>query len=339
MSSAGVCMFYLRGACRFGNKCWNSHDVTGCRTREFQALAAAATATYYEERYPQTTPSTSATDISTQKVQPDISTQKVQPQGLQLLLEASMKPKLKQPDESDVELEKAANELSVAMKSGDGKSVKESASKLHTLHQQKMKDNENNHSAWSDFIQCAIDSDLQCNICFELFIKPTVLNCSHTFCETCIHVWTNRSRKCPICRVQIRSKSYCLTLDSFIEKIVEHLPKEFKYKRSLALKERSKIKIDKPRVNHRLQTRDLATLISFEEIMEADTPLQYITVDQHEDISPDVIIEESEMFRMNLHDTVVSTGGINPLMSYIVVPDEQHSNRPITRPNNSSIRH
>jgi hypothetical protein len=74
-----------------------------------------------------------------------------------------------------VELEKAASELSVAMKSGDGKSVKESASKLHTLHQQKMKDNENNHSAWSDFIQCAIDSDLQCNICFELFIKVSTI--------------------------------------------------------------------------------------------------------------------------------------------------------------------
>jgi hypothetical protein len=99
------------------------------------------------------------------------------------------------------------------------------------------------------------------------------------------------------------------------------------------------ISVDKPRVNHRLQTRDLATLISFEEIMEADTPIQYITVDQHEDISPDVIIEESEMFRMNLHDTVVNTRGINPLMSYVVVPDEQHTNRPIILPNNSSIRH
>lgn len=92
-------------------------------------------------------------------------------------------------------------------------------------------------------------------------------------------------------------------------------------------------------MNHRTNSIDLAELLSLEELIEVDTPLQYIAMDRHDDINADVIIEESEMFRMNLHDTVVNTRGINPLMSYIVVPDEQPSNRPITRPNNPSIRH
>lgn len=65
-----------------------------------------------------------------------------------------------------------------------------------------------------------------------------MLNCSHTFCETCIYVWTDRVIACPICRVEVTSKSYCLTLESFIEKIVEHLPKEIKDKREVAIKDR-----------------------------------------------------------------------------------------------------
>jgi len=38
--------------------------------------------------------------------------------------------------------------------------------------------------------------------------------------------------------VEVTSKSYCLTLESFIEKIVEHLPKEIKDKREVAIKDR-----------------------------------------------------------------------------------------------------
>ncbi|XP_025196618.1 E3 ubiquitin-protein ligase RNF8-like [Melanaphis sacchari] len=328
--SSEICMFYLRGACRFGNKCWNSHDLSPYRSSNSQALATAATAVYYEESYPQTFPSTSASGISTPKVQA---------QGLQLLIEASMKPKLIKPDESEIEMEEVANELSVAMKTGNGKNVKESASKLHALHQRKLK--ERSHPEWSEVIQSAIDSDLQCNICFEIFIRPTVLNCSHTFCESCIHVWIKRVRKCPICRVCIRSKSFCLTLDKFIEKIVEHFPTEFKNKREIAIKDRSKIKLDKPPTNSILNGRDITAFLNLENLIEADTsddtPLQYM-MDTHDDISADAIVEESEMFRMNLHDTVVSTRGINPLMSYIV-SDEQSSNEPITLPNNSSVDH
>jgi len=65
----------------------------------------------------------------------------------------------------------------VAMKTGNGKSVKETASKLHALHQKKNKEStENDNSAWNDIIRCAIDNDLQCNVCFEIFIKVLFYN-------------------------------------------------------------------------------------------------------------------------------------------------------------------
>ncbi|KAF0720982.1 LON peptidase N-terminal domain and RING finger protein 1-like, partial [Aphis craccivora] len=111
---------------------------------------------------------------------------------------------------------------------------------------------------------------------------PTVLNCSHTFCESCIYVWTNRSKRCPTCSVIIDSKSLCLTLDSFIEKIVEHLPQEFKQKRTMEKKDRNKIKIDEQlafenRVDHRLNVIDIEALIRMEALLEAET--QWMAMD------------------------------------------------------------
>ncbi|KRX05037.1 hypothetical protein PPERSA_06671 [Pseudocohnilembus persalinus] len=40
---------------------------------------------------------------------------------------------------------------------------------------------------------------LHCQICQEVFTKPVVITCSHTFCETCIQEFTN----CPLCNVKI----------------------------------------------------------------------------------------------------------------------------------------
>lgn len=65
---------------------------------------------------------------------------------------------------------------------------------------------------------------------------------------------------------------------------------------------------------------------------EFDPPLQYNSMDQNNDINADIIVEESEMLRMNLHDTVVSTRGVNPLMSYI-------QQAPNIQANNSFVRH
>jgi len=93
---------------------------------------------------------------------------------------------------------------------------------------------------------------------------------------------------------------------------------------------------------------DLAALLGLNDMMEEDdAPIQFHPMDDVDDddddddvdIDEDVIIEESEMFRMNLHDTVVNTRGVNPLRSYIPDSDELTSSRFRTRPHNSSARH
>lgn len=42
-----------------------------------------------------------------------------------------------------------------------------------------------------------------CPICQDDFKRPTMLACSHIFCEECVSVWFDRERTCPMCRAQI----------------------------------------------------------------------------------------------------------------------------------------
>jgi len=82
---------------------------------------------------------------------------------------------LKRPDNySKIEMEKKKykNDFSVAMKTENVNSEKENASNFHVLHQKRMKKStENDGSAWNNIIMSAIDNNLLCNICFEIFIK------------------------------------------------------------------------------------------------------------------------------------------------------------------------
>ena len=50
---------------------------------------------------------------------------------------------------------------------------------------------------------------LECGICHERYKQPKILNCSHSFCETCLYeYWDNTCRRtpmipCPVCRREI----------------------------------------------------------------------------------------------------------------------------------------
>lgn len=53
------------------------------------------------------------------------------------------------------------------------------------------------------------DDGKTCTICFETYSKPKCLNCGHTFCESCIHMYVMKSKhkgnllngiECPLCR-------------------------------------------------------------------------------------------------------------------------------------------
>lgn len=79
---------------------------------------------------------------------------------------------------------------------------------------------------------------------YLLVFQPTVLGCSHMFCGTCISIWARKVNKCPICRSDIESASYCLAIDTFIDKIIDLLPMEVKVKREEAMEDRDELDIN-----------------------------------------------------------------------------------------------
>ncbi|RXN09534.1 tripartite motif-containing 35-like protein [Labeo rohita] len=48
----------------------------------------------------------------------------------------------------------------------------------------------------------ALEDELSCPVCTELFSDPVLLGCGHSFCRRCIndHWTSSKSRNCPVCR-------------------------------------------------------------------------------------------------------------------------------------------
>lgn len=45
-----------------------------------------------------------------------------------------------------------------------------------------------------------------CPVCKDDFVDAVSLQCSHTFCQSCIDRWLAKSRSCPVCRTKITSE-------------------------------------------------------------------------------------------------------------------------------------
>ncbi|KAK3859828.1 hypothetical protein Pcinc_034084 [Petrolisthes cinctipes] len=87
-------------------------------------------------------------------------------------------------------------------------------------------------------VSYVFENELQCSICNELFICAVILNCSHTFCKSCIDQWKKSKRNCPNCRSFITSETRVLVLDNFIEKVVPNLPDDLVKSRAKVVQER-----------------------------------------------------------------------------------------------------
>ncbi|XP_033178575.1 E3 ubiquitin-protein ligase RNF8 isoform X2 [Bombus impatiens] len=83
-----------------------------------------------------------------------------------------------------------------------------------------------------------MDEQLACSICSELFVKATTLNCMHTFCHHCIHLWIKKKKECPVCRVPVSSMNISIAIDNFIESILENLSTQLKERRIRIIEER-----------------------------------------------------------------------------------------------------
>ena len=78
-------------------------------------------------------------------------------------------------------------------------------------------------------------------------MEATILNCSHTFCLSCIRQWkaTNdidlkTNELCPICRDKITTESRNAVVDNVVEKIIETLSCDEQKQRSHLIEERRK---------------------------------------------------------------------------------------------------
>jgi hypothetical protein len=57
-------------------------------------------------------------------------------------------------------------------------------------------------------LRCTLDdlfTELECELCMHLFVKPVLLLCGHTFCLVCAWTWTRRHGTCPKCRRRVLS--------------------------------------------------------------------------------------------------------------------------------------
>ncbi|XP_067228585.1 E3 ubiquitin-protein ligase TRIM39-like isoform X2 [Chanodichthys erythropterus] len=72
----------------------------------------------------------------------------------------------------------------------------------------------------------ALNQELQCSICLEVFTDPVTTPCGHNFCRTCLSkCWTNRKIGfCPFCKKEF-SKRLDLKINSTLRKLVQHFNK------------------------------------------------------------------------------------------------------------------
>ncbi|XP_048034636.1 E3 ubiquitin-protein ligase TRIM39-like [Megalobrama amblycephala] len=72
----------------------------------------------------------------------------------------------------------------------------------------------------------ALNEELQCSICLEVFTDPVTTPCGHNFCRTCLsECWTNRKIGfCPLCKKEF-SKRLDFKINSTLVKLVQHFNK------------------------------------------------------------------------------------------------------------------
>ena len=76
-----------------------------------------------------------------------------------------------------------------------------------------------------DVLEEFFSGQLQCAICKEIYIHPTVLNCGHIYCYACINHWHDQkhaqAHNCPMCRSDIIFFTRNPVLHVFVEKFIE----------------------------------------------------------------------------------------------------------------------
>ncbi|CAG8476224.1 7270_t:CDS:1 [Acaulospora morrowiae] len=75
----------------------------------------------------------------------------------------------------------------------------------------KSNDNSNNsHVVRTDLsrLKDLLAGELECQVCYQLFIDPVTTPCGHTYCRPCLTRSLDHNDRCPLCRYQLRSYEY-----------------------------------------------------------------------------------------------------------------------------------
>ncbi|XP_051735981.1 zinc-binding protein A33-like [Ctenopharyngodon idella] len=75
----------------------------------------------------------------------------------------------------------------------------------------------------------ALNEELQCSICLEVFTDPVTTPCGHNFCRTCLSkCWTNtQTCFCPLCKETFRRRPD-LKINTTLREVVQHFKKKLK---------------------------------------------------------------------------------------------------------------
>ncbi|XP_048035127.1 E3 ubiquitin-protein ligase TRIM39-like [Megalobrama amblycephala] len=80
--------------------------------------------------------------------------------------------------------------------------------------------------SWHPSSGSALNEELQCSICLEVFTDPVTTPCGHNFCRTCLSkCWTNtQTCFCPLCK-ETFSKRPDLKINTTLREVVQHFKK------------------------------------------------------------------------------------------------------------------
>lgn len=84
------------------------------------------------------------------------------------------------------------------------------------------------------------EDQFSCSICLEVFKKPVTTPCGHSFCQSCISSYWDRSRKnastyqCPLCKESFRKRP-----ELHINLTLKEITEQFKQMTSLPITERA----------------------------------------------------------------------------------------------------
>lgn len=73
-----------------------------------------------------------------------------------------------------------------------------------------------------------LHSELACSICQDWLVHAATVDCSHTFCTSCIETWLlHKNFHCPVCRQAVtREPVRTRAVDTIVRKTVDRLPEE-----------------------------------------------------------------------------------------------------------------